>query len=184
MPVNDRHPSTPVDRLAPAIRSAVDTAGGPLKPIISSAQAGSHPVQADRLAPLIDQIVLKPEATAAEVVQAAHPAGVRVTLILKTSLLSEDQKMAGCLLAGVCRADFVRSSTGFGPSGATVEDVRPMRTVVGSKMGGKAAGRIRTAETALRMIVAGASRLGTSTGVAIVEQVRRRALAAPGAAGI
>jgi deoxyribose-phosphate aldolase len=115
-----------------------------------------------------------------EVVQAAHPAGVLVKLILETALLNPEQKVAGCLVAELCGADFVKTSTGFGPGGATLEDVRLMRAVVGPRLGVKAAGGIRTLEMALRMIEAGASRLGTSQGPAIVDQIRSQFPAAAG----
>lgn len=89
--------------------------------------------------------------------------------ILETALLDDDEKVAGCILAKASGADFVKTSTGFGPGGATVEDVRLMRETVGPELGVKAAGGIRDYETAVAMIEAGATRLGTSSGVAIVE---------------
>jgi deoxyribose-phosphate aldolase len=76
--------------------------------------------------------------------------------------------VAGCLLAKAAGADFVKTSTGFAAGGATVEDVRLMRLVVGPEMGVKAAGGIRSREDAQAMIAAGATRLGTSASVKIV----------------
>jgi deoxyribose-phosphate aldolase len=270
--MQESSPSSLAERLAPQVRLAVETAGGPLERLLPQEAAGPQLAQAERLPGLIDQILLKPEATAAQVertchqaleygfavvcvnaaylgltsrllagsgvrpggvvafplgaslpvlvaaeaeqlialgareldmvvqvgalvegdytraaadvravVQVAHPAGVLVKLILETALLTPEQKVAGCLLAALCGADFVKTSTGFGPGGATLEDVRLMRAVAGPKVGVKAAGGIRTLEAALRMVEAGASRLGTSSGVTIVEQIRSRIPAAAGA---
>ena len=91
-----------------------------------------------------------------------------VKVIIETCLLSDDAKRKACLLAKNAGADFVKTSTGFGKGGATVEDVTLMRQVVGAAMGVKAAGGIRDRATAEKMIAAGANRLGTSAGVAIV----------------
>ncbi len=104
------------------------------------------------------------------VVQASGDAIVKV--ILETGLLIDDQKREACLLAKEAGADFVKTSTGFGPMGATPYDVRLMREAVGSSMGVKAAGGIRTFKDALIMIDAGANRLGTSSGVSIIEDYR------------
>jgi deoxyribose-phosphate aldolase len=106
----------------------------------------------------------------ADMVYACRKAGAISKVILETCYLSEAQKMQVCQMAQEEGADFVKTSTGFGPAGATVEDVRLMRSVVGPAMGVKAAGGIRSLATALAMIEAGATRLGTSSGVAIVEE--------------
>lgn len=102
------------------------------------------------------------------VVEAARGRAL-VKVILETALLTNDEKVKACLIAKAQGADFVKTSTGFGPGGATVEDVRLMRKVVGADMGVKAAGGIRTLETALAMVEAGASRIGASASVAIVK---------------
>jgi deoxyribose-phosphate aldolase len=102
----------------------------------------------------------------AAVVEAANGAPVKV--IIETALLSEEEKVAACTLAVRARAAFVKTCTGFAGSGATAEDIRLMRRVVGPDVGVKASGGIRTREDALRMIQAGANRLGTSAAVAIV----------------
>jgi deoxyribose-phosphate aldolase len=102
----------------------------------------------------------------AEVVRAAGPAAVKV--ILETGALSDAEKAAACALARAAGAAFVKTSTGFGRGGATVEDVALLRGLVGPAAGVKASGGIRTAADALRMVRAGANRLGTSGGVAIV----------------
>jgi deoxyribose-phosphate aldolase len=103
------------------------------------------------------------------VVQAAHRRGAIVKVILETALLDDDQKTAACLLAKAAGADFVKTSTGFGPSGATVHDVELMRRAVGPAMGVKASGGIRTLEDLNKMVAAGATRIGSSSGVKIVE---------------
>jgi deoxyribose-phosphate aldolase len=89
-------------------------------------------------------------------------------VIIEAALLTDEEKTAACRLAKSAGADFVKTSTGFGPGGATAHDVALMRAVVGSEMGVKAAGGIRDAETAREMIEAGASRIGASASVKIV----------------
>jgi deoxyribose-phosphate aldolase len=91
-----------------------------------------------------------------------------VKVILETSQLSQEEKVAGCVLAKAAGAAFVKTSTGFGGGGATVEDVALMRRVVGDDVGVKASGGIRSSEDALKMIEAGANRIGASASVAIV----------------
>ncbi len=92
-----------------------------------------------------------------------------VKVILETALLTRREKILGCLISKAAGADFVKTSTGFGPSGATVDDVALMRQIVGAQMGVKASGGIRALETALAMIAAGANRLGTSAGPLILQ---------------
>jgi len=102
----------------------------------------------------------------AAVVAAAASAAVKV--ILETGALEADEKVIACALAEAAGAAFVKTSTGFGKGGATVEDVALMRAIVGDRLGVKASGGVRTADDARRMIRAGASRLGASASVAIV----------------
>ncbi len=109
------------------------------------------------------------------VVEAAHPAGAIVKVIIEAALLTDEEKVAACLLAKQAGADFVKTSTGFGPGGATVEDVALMRAVVGDELGVKAAGGIRSYEAAQAMIAAGANRIGASAGVKIVAEARQAA---------
>ena len=90
-------------------------------------------------------------------------------MILENCYPSPEEKVVGCLIAQAAGAHFVKTSTGFGSGGATVEDVELMRRVVGESMGIKAAGGIRSREVALQMIKAGANRLGTSSGVKIMK---------------
>lgn len=97
--------------------------------------------------------------------------GVVVKVILENCYLSEEQKIQACALAAEAGADYVKTSTGFGTGGATVEDVRLMRKAVGQNLGVKAAGGIRTLDQALGMVEAGANRIGTSASVSIVESL-------------
>lgn len=100
------------------------------------------------------------------VVQAASPRPVKV--ILETGLLDAEQKAIACVLAKLAGAAFVKTSTGFGPGGATVEDVALMRRIVGPHMGVKASGGVRTEADVRAMVQAGANRVGASASVAIV----------------
>jgi len=104
------------------------------------------------------------------VVEAA--AGNPVKVILENCYLTDEEKRRACLLAMEAKAAFVKTSTGFASGGATAEDVRLMRETVGSKHGVKAAGGIKTLADTLKMIKAGANRLGTSGSVAIIKQLR------------
>ena len=106
----------------------------------------------------------------AAVVEAAHDSGALVKVILETPLLTLEEKIVACQITLAAKADFVKTATGF-LGGATPEDVSLMRGVVGDHAGVKAAGGIRTAATAQAMIEAGASRIGTSSGVAIVHEL-------------
>lgn len=100
----------------------------------------------------------------------AHNQGALVKVILETVLLTRREKIIACLISQAAGADFVKTSTGFGTGGATIADVELMRCVVGSEMGVKAAGGIRTYADAVAMIKAGANRLGASAGVKIVQE--------------
>jgi deoxyribose-phosphate aldolase len=91
-----------------------------------------------------------------------------VKVIFETGFLTQDQKKIASVLSEEAGAHFVKTSTGFGPGGATVEDIELMRTSVSPVVGVKASGGVRDYETAVKMILAGANRLGTSSGVAIV----------------
>lgn len=104
----------------------------------------------------------------AKVVDAAHEAGAICKVILETALLTDEEKVVASAMAKRAKADFVKTSTGFGPGGATVYDVALMRETVGPEMGVKASGGVRTAHEAEDMIAAGATRIGASAGVQIV----------------
>jgi deoxyribose-phosphate aldolase len=103
------------------------------------------------------------------VVNASHAQKVIVKVIFETCLLTDEEKVKACQLSKEAGADFVKTSTGFNTAGATLEDVALMRKTVGPEMGVKAAGGVRTREDVLAMIKAGATRIGTSGGVKIME---------------
>lgn len=98
--------------------------------------------------------------------------GALSKVIIEAALLTDEEKVAACTLAKAAGADYVKTSTGFGPGGATVADVALMRRTVGAEMGVKAAGGVRDLEGLTAMVAAGASRVGASAGVRIVQQAR------------
>lgn len=104
----------------------------------------------------------------AAVVRAAK--GNTVKVIIETGLLDKEEKITACRLVKESGAAFVKTSTGFGPGGATIADVQLMRETVGPELGIKASGGVRTAKAARQMIEAGATRIGTSSGVAIIKE--------------
>lgn len=106
------------------------------------------------------------------VVETANSGGAIVKVILECALLTDDEKRRAARMCEEAGAAFVKTSTGFASHGATVEDVRLLRAAVGSEIGVKAAGGIRTVEDARAMIEAGANRLGTSAGIALLEAFR------------
>jgi deoxyribose-phosphate aldolase len=99
-------------------------------------------------------------------------------VIIEAALLTDDEKVTACTLAKAAGADYVKTSTGFGPGGATAADVALMRRIVGSEMGIKAAGGIRDLQGLQAMVAAGATRVGASAGVKIVQQARGEKAAA------
>jgi deoxyribose-phosphate aldolase len=114
----------------------------------------------------LDRVGLDIENVAA----ACHDGGALCKAIIEAAMLTNDQKVAACTIARAAGADFVKTSTGFGGGGATVSDVALMRRIVGPAMGVKAAGGIRDLATLEAMLAAGATRIGTSAGVAIVRE--------------
>ena len=104
----------------------------------------------------------------ARVADTCREVGAICKVIIEAALLTDEEKVVACQLAQEAKADYVKTSTGFGPGGATVYDVALMRETVGSAMGVKASGGIRTADDAEQMIGAGATRIGASAGVSIV----------------
>lgn len=108
----------------------------------------------------------------ADVVAKTHQHGGICKVIIETALLTDEEKVKACQLSKKVGADFVKTSTGFSRSGATVEDVALMRQTVGPELGVKASGGIRTWLDAKNMIAAGANRLGVSAGVQIVEEAQ------------
>ena len=106
------------------------------------------------------------------VAQPCRDAGILSKVIIEAAYLSDEEKVIACTLAKAAGADYVKTSTGFGPGGATVADVALMRRVVGAEMGVKAAGGVRDLEGLMAMVAAGATRVGASAGVKIVQQSR------------
>lgn len=104
------------------------------------------------------------------VVHVAHRNRALVKVIIEAAYLTDDQKVKACLLSKAACADFVKTSTGFGPGGATLHDVELMRRTVGPEMGVKAAGGVRDYETLTKMIAAGATRIGASASVKIMQE--------------
>lgn len=121
--------------------------------LIGALKAGEH-----------DQV----QADIAAVAEVCHDKGGLLKVILETALLTDDEKVTACKLAQTAGADFVKTSTGFASHGATVADVRLMRSTVAPQMGVKAAGGIHSYEEAMDLIEAGATRIGASAGVQII----------------
>jgi deoxyribose-phosphate aldolase len=119
----------------------------------------------------------------AAVTEPCRDCGVLSKVIIEAAYLTDEQKVTSCALALAAGADFVKTSTGFGPGGATVADVALMRRVVGGEMGVKAAGGVRDLEAVKAMVAAGASRVGASAGVKIVQQSRGHGGAPTSSAG-
>ena len=103
----------------------------------------------------------------------ARTIGVRTKFIIETAYLTDDEKVRVCKVANRIKPDFMKTSTGYGPSGATVEDVRLMRSNLLPEIQIKAAGGIRNHAEAVQMLQAGASRLGTSSGIKIIEEASK-----------
>ena len=98
------------------------------------------------------------------------PPPIVLKVILETSQLSQSEIIAGCQIAQAARADFVKTSTGFNGTGATTENVNLMKTTVGTNLKVKASGGVKTVQDCVRMMEAGAERIGTSSGVAIMKE--------------
>jgi deoxyribose-phosphate aldolase len=123
------------------------------------------------------------ERDVAAVVEASHRGGAILKVIIEAALLTDDEKVKACVISKAAGADFVKTSTGFGPGGATAADVALMRRVVGPDMGVKAAGGVKDLRSAQAMLDAGADRIGASVGVKIVQESRGAPLAAVGPTG-
>jgi deoxyribose-phosphate aldolase len=119
----------------------------------------------------------------AAVVAPCREANVISKVILEVALLNDDQKIEACSLAKAAGADFVKTSTGFASGGATAHDVALMRRVVGAEMGVKAAGGVRDYEGLKAMVAAGATRVGASAGVKIVQESQGQKTTSPAAGG-
>jgi len=132
-------------------------------------QAGAHEIDmVINVGALIGGDTSTVQTDIAGVVREAHAAGAIVKVILETCLLSNDQKVTACKLCVEAGADFVKTSTGFSTGGATLDDVRLMRQTVGPKLGVKASGGVRSYDEVMKMVQAGATRIGTSSGIAIL----------------
>jgi deoxyribose-phosphate aldolase len=116
----------------------------------------------------------------ADLADVAHAHGAILKVILETCLLTNEEKIQACRLAADAKADFVKTSTGFSKGGATIEDVRLMRQTVGEGVGVKASGGVRTFDALRQMVLAGANRIGTSSGITILHEMDQ-ALATPSA---
>jgi len=114
------------------------------------------------------------------VVEVAHEVGYICKVIIETALLTDDEKVSACLIAKEAGADFVKTSTGFSKGGATAADVALMRRVVGGQMGVKASGGVRDLKQAQEMIRAGATRIGASVGVQIIQEAAVAGVSADG----
>jgi deoxyribose-phosphate aldolase len=117
------------------------------------------------------------------VVEPCRHCGVVSKVIIEAALLTDEEKITACTLSKAAGADFVKTSTGFGPGGATVADVALMRRVVGSDMGVKAAGGVRDLEGLKAMVAAGATRVGASAGVKIIQETRGQRTPEPSPSG-
>ena len=179
--VNPVYIRTVARRLEGSAVKACSVVGFPLGATIAAAKADEARRAVEAGAREIDMVIFVGGLKAGEdaavrddiagVVAACRPGGARCKVILETCLLTDAEKDRACALCVEAGAHFVKTSTGFSTGGATVEDVARMsRAVRAHGLGVKASGGIRTLADALRMLGAGATRLGTSSGVAIVRE--------------
>ena len=117
------------------------------------------------------------------VAEAAHDGGAILKVIIETALLTDEEKVAACVLSKKARADFVKTSTGFSKGGATTHDVALMARAVEFQLGVKASGGVKGADDAKAMIAAGATRIGASVGVKIVKETKGIAVSGGGGGG-
>jgi len=158
------------------------TVGFPLGAMLASVKAFEAKASLDSGAKEIDMVLnigaLKAgqyEIVSADiegVIDVVHSQGRLIKVILETALLTKKEKIIACLISKRAGADFVKTSTGFGPGGATEEDVNLMARIAGRDMQVKASGGIRNLKAARAMIAAGASRLGVSAGVEIMQEAK------------
>jgi len=119
----------------------------------------------------------------AAVAETCREGGALSKVIIEAALLTDEEKITACTLSKAAGADFVKTSTGFGPGGATAADVALMRRVVGAEMGVKAAGGVRDLDGLKAMVAAGATRVGASAGVKIVQESKGQKAAAGAPSG-
>ncbi|MDQ0708070.1 deoxyribose-phosphate aldolase [Arthrobacter sp. RCC_34] len=148
--------ATPTDVKVFEARGAVEDGAAEIDMVINIASA-----RADDKDALVEDI--------AAVAAAVHDGEAILKVIIETALLTDEQKVLACQASVEAGADFVKTSTGFNGGGATVEDVKLMRATVGPDLGVKASGGVRSLEDAQAMIAAGATRIGASSGIAIVK---------------
>jgi deoxyribose-phosphate aldolase len=117
----------------------------------------------------------------AEVVEVAHAGGALVKVILENAYLTEEQKVRGCRLVEAAGADYVKTSTGFAPTGATLEDLKLMRKSVSSRIGVKAAHGIRTLDALLEVMQVGVTRVGATQTAAMLDDFKSRKASAAAA---
>lgn len=175
--VNSCHVPLAKDELAGTDVKVCCVVGFPLGACFTEAKAYEAALSVERGAEEVDMVINIGAAKEGNwelveqdieaVADACHPKAI-LKVIIETCLLTDDEKKQACLCAKRAGADFVKTSTGFSASGATPEDVALMRETVGPDMGVKAAGGVRCTEDADRMIRAGATRLGTSAGVKLM----------------
>lgn len=181
--VNTCHAEFVAKQLADSDVKTCVVVGFPLGAMMTEAKAFEAKIAVEKGADEVDMVInvgaLKDgklelvEADIYAVVEASKPALVKV--ILETCLLTDEEKIAACEAAVRAGADFVKTSTGFSTGGATAEDIALMRKTVGPDLGVKASGGVRTKEDVEKMIEAGASRIGASASIAIVEGTKNDA---------
>jgi deoxyribose-phosphate aldolase len=179
--VNSSHVALCAERLQGSGVAVGSTVGFPLGAMLSAAKAQEAGLAIEAGANEIDMVLPVGLLKAgdlhgvyediAAVVRTCHAGGALCKVIFETALLADAEKATACLLCAEAGADYVKTSTGFGPGGATVADVALMRHVVGPTKGVKAAGGIRTYADALAMIAAGATRIGASAGIQILQGI-------------
>ncbi len=178
--VNTCHAAFVAEQLKGSDVKTCVVVGFPLGAMITEAKAFETKIAVEKGADEVDMVInigaLKDgnielvEADIRAVVEAAKPALVKV--IIETCLLTDEEKVAACEAAVRAGVDFVKTSTGFSTGGATAEDIALMRKTVGPDLGVKASGGVRTKEDAEKMIEAGATRIGASASIAIVEGLK------------
>jgi len=181
--VNSCHVPLCAEQLRGAVVAVGSVVGFPLGANLTAAKVAEAELAIDAGATEIDMVIAIGYLKAgmvdrvcddiAAVAGVCHPRGVRLKAILETCLLTDLDKVAGCLAIVEAGADYAKTSTGFSTGGATVHDVALIRHVVGPNLGVKAAGGVRTYDDAVAMIMAGATRIGASASLQILAGVPR-----------
>jgi deoxyribose-phosphate aldolase len=176
--VNSVYVPLVAQKLAGSAVKVCTVVGFPLGAMATQAKVAETRIAIEAGAQEVDMVIpigaLKAEAISdladdiAQVVAECQIKGVICKVIIETSLLTDEEKVIACRVAKQAGADFVKTSTGFNGGGATVDDIRLMREAVGAEMGVKASGGVRNYADAIALIEAGATRIGASSGIAIV----------------